>query len=590
MTLRRRAILLIVAMFAAGAIGFTLFAGWVVNDGFDDLLLAESRSRVERVLGALDAEAAQLAENTADLGTSIGAHEFMTGQSLGFAPGSLGAPARASLDVDVAAAVTGLGPIRWLDTDPNVPSELTEAVRLNVLRLTRGELTANRGLLVTPNGVALVVAQLVTGPDRSTVPAGALVFLRHLDEDRMAALQQQVDARISFTPSTDDPALVRLPAPAALARAGGADPGPEGAATAALRGTGNWPVLDLVAAPPPELVDLRGATTQRLLTGLLVGVGLGAVVLLLWFERRLLSRLSLVTSLVRQARGAGRDRPPVEVEGDDELSELATTVEQALTSLERARRKLSQSNADLERANRMRDEFVSMISHELRTPLTAIQGFTATLRQHADTLPPETVRQMLARISSQSKVLAEMVDDLLTLTTLRAGGLEPERKPVAVLATVQGFLDDLPGPDAVTVRGDAGAVALVDPDHLRRIVTNYLDNAFKYGEPPVTIEVTDDAGSVRVAVVDGGPGVPEHFTADLFDQFTQASRGDTRTASGVGLGLSIVTALADANGGRAFYERREGRTCFAVELAVPTARHQRAFQPPTVGNTAPARR
>jgi signal transduction histidine kinase len=86
---------------------------------------------------------------------------------------------------------------------------------------------------------------------------------------------------------------------------------------------------------------------------------------------------------------------------------------------------------------------------------------------------------------------------------------------------------------------------------------NYVGNAFKYGAPPIAVELLDAGDMVEVRVRDGGEGIPPEFAPHLFEKFAQASTGSTRGASGTGLGLSIVQGLARANGGEAWFEPNE---------------------------------
>lgn len=116
------------------------------------------------------------------------------------------------------------------------------------------------------------------------------------------------------------------------------------------------------------------------------------------------------------------------------------------------------------------------------------------------------------------------------------------------------------------VQVDETVRVLVDPDHLGRIVVNYLVNAARYGRPPVTVaaDASDDCVDIRVS--DAGDGVPEAFVDRLFTSF---ARADSSSPEGTGLGLSIVRGLARVNGGEAFYERRaEGGGCFGITLPV----------------------
>ena len=107
----------------------------------------------------------------------------------------------------------------------------------------------------------------------------------------------------------------------------------------------------------------------------------------------------------------------------------------------------------------------------------------------------------------------------------------------------------------------------VDPHHLGRILDNYVQNAFSYGEPPVRIDATRVGDMVKVQVLDNGPGVPPEFMSSLFGRFARADTPATRAQKGTGLGLSIVRGLAEVNGGQARYEPNvPNGSCFVVEL------------------------
>jgi signal transduction histidine kinase len=113
----------------------------------------------------------------------------------------------------------------------------------------------------------------------------------------------------------------------------------------------------------------------------------------------------------------------------------------------------------------------------------------------------------------------------------------------------------------------AELVAVVDPAHLTRILDNYLGNAFKYGEPPVCIEVERVGDFVELRVRDHGPGVPPEFVSRLFTKFGRLDTPTTRATQGTGLGLSIVKALAEANHGDVRYQQDEPKGgCFVVRL------------------------
>jgi len=245
-----------------------------------------------------------------------------------------------------------------------------------------------------------------------------------------------------------------------------------------------------------------------------------------------------------------------------ELSVANTALRSTLAELERV-------NSELRRLDELKSDFVAMVSHELRSPLTSIIGYCATMMRHWDKVDEDRKRSFIEIIDTQSRRLSGLVNDLLEMSRIESGHLETQLRPM----TVSDVLDELARDyaerlPALTIHGDVDAHVVADVDHLRRVLINLLDNAMKYGAPPVTVEVSEDDESVRVAVRDSGDGVPAEFRPRLFEKFAQASSGSTRKATGTGLGLSIVRGLVDAMAGDVWYEpRTESRLSgFVVQL------------------------
>jgi signal transduction histidine kinase len=121
--------------------------------------------------------------------------------------------------------------------------------------------------------------------------------------------------------------------------------------------------------------------------------------------------------------------------------------------------------------------------------------------------------------------------------------------------------------DAVALKVPPDLAVHVDPEHLRRILRNYLDNAIHYGAPPFVVEASSVGSRVQIRVRDSGEGISDEFRPRAFDKFAQAQSPMGNDRRGTGLGLSIVRGLAHAGGGDAWYEPNEPRgACFAVEL------------------------
>lgn len=243
--------------------------------------------------------------------------------------------------------------------------------------------------------------------------------------------------------------------------------------------------------------------------------------------------------------------------------EAEAIAERVTAELHAAKTELERVNDELRALNRSLRDFVAVASHDVRGPLTSILGLASTLVRRGELIPADKRDHFLGVIENQARHLGRMVDDLLTISRIEAGELDTHAEVVtlreAIDRVIEGFEDRASG-----IRIEVADVcAMVDPDHLQRILQNYLGNALKYGAPPVAVEARAAGEWVEVRVRDHGDGVPEELRPRLFGAF---ARGE-ESQGGTGLGLSIVRGLARANGGDAWYEPNSGGgSCFCVRL------------------------
>ncbi len=218
-------------------------------------------------------------------------------------------------------------------------------------------------------------------------------------------------------------------------------------------------------------------------------------------------------------------------------------------------------------ARRAQLEFVAVTNHELRTPLTAIRGFARTLQHRWAAMDDESRQTAIAAIDTQSRRLGEMVEDVLMVAAMRTGSVAVSPRPLLLRQWLHEALEladvhaEVECADDVLVQADA--------TRLLQILVNLLTNARKYGEQPITLSGHSDSGRTVITVADRGPGVPEDFRPRMYEEFTQASQGASRTAEGYGLGLAIVRYLTVALGGAITYRDRPGGGA-VFELDLPT--------------------
>ena len=243
-----------------------------------------------------------------------------------------------------------------------------------------------------------------------------------------------------------------------------------------------------------------------------------------------------------------------------------------LDDLEVERRKVDRTNLELREVNDAMRSFIATAAHDLRSPLASMVGFSSLLAKNWDTLSEEKRLKFVTTIDRQSHKLTWLVNDLLTLSSIEGGVLNTRPERIAVAGAISQCLAASGLETAeITVSCPPDLVILADSVHLGRMIDNYLQNAFKYGEPPVRVEARRLGDMVEILVADHGPGVPPDFEAKLFGKFARADSPSTRQKKGTGLGLSIVRGLAEANGGTAQYQPNlPAGACFSVSLPAET--------------------
>ena len=233
----------------------------------------------------------------------------------------------------------------------------------------------------------------------------------------------------------------------------------------------------------------------------------------------------------------------------------------------RARRQAElEARLDAERRlSQAREEFIANASHELRTPLTGIHGLAVLLEDDPVVQSSEVASEFIGMIVSESADLGRMVEDLLTTARLDAGALTYSFSDVNVPDEVQEVIEPMRRNNfEAAVHCEPGVIRA---DHLRfrQILRNLLSNARKYGGPNVWIEGQAVGRSYELVVADNGSGLPKELEDRVFQRFIHQ---DERTAvkDSVGLGLSIVRALAEGMSGAVTYEREAGETRFVVTM------------------------
>src|SRR5262249_49960549 len=256
-------------------------------------------------------------------------------------------------------------------------------------------------------------------------------------------------------------------------------------------------------------------------------------------------------------------------------AELESEVARRTQELVEVNDRLSQSNEDLKRANRLKSEFLANMSHELRTPLNAIIGFSELLQESTFGDLNGDQRAFVRDIHAGGKHLLNLINDILDLSKIESGRMSVPRdecdlpailretltviRPLALKKGLQ--LEAIPDPASSVVWADAGKI--------KQVMYNLLSNAVKFTDEggSITVDARADGKDLVVSVSDTGIGIAPDAPGHIFEESSRVDGARTRRHEGTGLGLALVKRLVGMHGGEVSVKSRIGKgSCFRFRL------------------------
>ena len=245
---------------------------------------------------------------------------------------------------------------------------------------------------------------------------------------------------------------------------------------------------------------------------------------------------------------AGGDfKARLQIKKNDEIGELSETI--------------NYMASELENAETMKNDFISSVSHELRTPLTAIRGWGETAKMSVGT-DEELVSRGLDVILGEADRLSGLVEDLLDFSRIQSGRMAVNVMPIDVsqlLCTVSDMYTELAVKQGIELSYTPpvqSSIVMGDPDRLKQVFINVIDNAVKYTEKGglVLIAQTREEGCVRIVVKDTGVGIPAEDIDHVKEKFFKSNK----TVRGSGIGLAVADEIIKQHQGLLFIESTEG--------------------------------
>jgi heavy metal sensor kinase len=267
------------------------------------------------------------------------------------------------------------------------------------------------------------------------------------------------------------------------------------------------------------------------------------------------------------------------VKGKDEFSELAGNFNRMTERLEEAFGSLETAYANLESAYQQQKRFTADASHELRTPLTAIKANTSLALSGRGSL--ESYREALEEADAAASDMNRIVEDLLFLARSDNSGLRLNVKAFPIGDVIESAVEDVEAKRAGTpiriILPEPELKITGDPHHLKRLLTNLLENAVRHTpvEGSVTVSAEPSDSAVILKVEDTGEGIPAEHLPHIFDRFYRVDEARSREDGGAGLGLSICQSIVQAHAGTIEIESRPGEGT-VVTVVLP---HEDSSQP-----------
>jgi two-component system OmpR family sensor kinase len=350
------------------------------------------------------------------------------------------------------------------------------------------------------------------------------------------------------------------------------------------------PVITTALGLPPAYVQYGRSveglenTVHRLWLFLVAGV-LGGTALAALAGVAVAGRaMRPIAALTASAREIATTRDPSQriptPDADDEVAELANTLDAMLRSLDAAR-------AEREQAMQTQREFVADASHELRTPLTSVLANLELLEEALHGEEQGERRELVDSALRSSRRMSRLVSDLLLLARADAGraGQRAACDLGEIAAAALAEVEPMAASRSLTLSAPGPVPVSGNTDELHRMVLNLLDNAVRHtpDRSTVTIVIRLEDGEAVLEVADDGPGMPAGLKDQVFDRFVRgAGPADTAAGSGTGLGLAIVRAVAESHGGEVEATGSpHGGALFRVRLPLSgRAKAEKSVNPP----------
>jgi len=364
-----------------------------------------------------------------------------------------------------------------------------------------------------------------------------------------------------------------------------------------------WKVV--IAMPAKYANAVVAKITVGMLSSLFLVLAIVAVIYILFFNAAFLKPINKLTYQIRKLVSREDYVTKLNVNGRDELSQLASWFNIRTSQLADVLERLKTQNIDLteareiaEKANRSKNMFLASMSHDIRTPMNAIIGMSGFLNESTLDIEQKNYSHV---IHSSAQALLSLINDIMDFSKIEANQLSLESLPFDIRQTIDDCADLISYQSAEKrlefiyyLSPEINRHVIGDPNRIRQIILNLASNAVKftsYGRIELWLEATYQSNKnlqLLIEVRDTGIGLSKSAQQNLFSPFVQGDASTTRKYGGTGLGLTICKHLAELMGGSIDFRSEEGvGTTFVFKVKLALAKAPLGFQElnPTINRT-----
>jgi len=597
MTLRKKTLYIIGITFISLILILYFISQNILLDGLAEIEEENTHQSVERALSALSSDLSSLEATTDDWASWDDTYAFIEDANPDYIESNL---------TDETFIGLGLNFMLFIDTSGEIvfgkALDLHNEEEVPISRSLQGQLSTNdslwrhpgtessiTGILLLAEDSVLIASQpILTSEDEGPI-RGALVMGYYLDAASIDRLGETT--LLSLAVRRID--SMRMPADFQAARLSLSKETPilvqplgekYVAGYALLMDVYGKPALMLRVDMPRDIYQ-RGRTNIAYLILAIVGTGLVVgVVAMLVVEKWVLSRLTRLSKSVSNIGESGDLSTRVSMEGRDEVSKLADTIDVMTETLEQSSKVLQEKNEQLEEANRAKSEFLAHMSHELRTPLNVIMGFSELILDEVPGKVNKEQRQCLNDIWGGGQHLLGLINDILDLSKIESGKMELKLRDIELPGVIKSLRSEImpmlaPRKQGLDIKVEKGLpLVRADKAKVMQVLLNLLSNATKFTPDgsKLKVEAVRENNWCRVSVIDNGIGIKQEDQERIFEPFCQLDSALEKEERGTGLGLTIARQIVEKHGGRIWVESEYGkgsRFSFTLPLATASQPH-----------------